>query len=648
LTRFAPAAPPAIELARVTARNFIVATAGHVDHGKSALVKALTGADPDRLPEEKARGITIDLGFAELTLNNGQGDTLHVGIVDVPGHEDFVKNMIAGVGSIDLALFVIAADDGWMPQTEDHLQILTYLGIEHAVIALTKVDLTDATKTANVRKQLIDTSFAHAPIVETSIVSGGGLEELRATLACELSSLSPQHDIGKPRLFVDRVFSLRGVGTIVTGTLGGGKLARSQNVIVQPRNISTRIRSIQSHNREQQEIGPGTRTALNLPDLNRIDIARGDVVTISELGGPANTIDVVLKRTSRLTLKAAPIKNGASLYLHHGTTRVRARVALADRRDLKPSETAFAQLQLESPIFAFVGDRFVLRDPSERGTLAGGVVLDVQTKREQFAGAKQRELLLARAASPNDAIVAVQSELQRDGAKEHVDLLLRSNFGAREIADAVEALARKGELVVHGDIVADANWWMKFRRAAADAIEKEHEMHPQLVGLDLAKLRAQFTETSPKIFDALLVDLCQNGYAKIDNRIKRSEHRAVLPQNLTAAAEKIRSLISEKPFDPPARKQLAADSQSRETLKFLIEQRELIEIGDDLVLLPQHFDEMKEAVAEFIAKSGPATVSELRQALQSSRRTIVPFLEQLDRERFTHRMGDKRTLGSLR
>jgi selenocysteine-specific elongation factor len=628
----------------VAARNFIVATAGHVDHGKSALVKALTGTDPDRLPEEKTRGITLDLGFAELTLEHAE-EKLRVGIVDVPGHEDFVKNMIAGVGSIDLALFVVAADDGWMPQTEEHLQILSYLGVARAVVAITKADLADAAKTtADVRKQLMGTSFENAPSVETSVVTGNGMEKLKNVLARQLSSLSTQRDLGKPRLFVDRVFSLRGVGTVATGTLVGGKLVRGQSVIVQPRNIRTRIRAIQSYNREQEEIGPGTRTALNLPDVATDDIARGDVVTISELRESTNTIDVLLTRSMRLTSGARPIKIGASVYFHHATTRVPARVTIADGKNLAPADFGLAQLRLESSIFAFAGDRFVLRDPSERQTLAGGVILDVQTSRKKFREPRQREFLALRAQSLNDPIVAVRSELQRDGAREDVDLLVRSHFSAHEISAAIEQLVKTNKLVRHGDIVADETWWMKSRRRVIDAIAKEHAKHPQLNGLDLAQLRSEVSDISPKVFDALIADLGHDGYTKAGNLIKKSEHRAVLPQDLAGAADQIRRLLSEKPFDPPARKQIAPDLPSRQALKFLIEQREVVEVDTDLVLSGKGFAAMKTAVTDFISKNGPATVSKLRQNLQTSRRTIVPLLEKLDRDRVTRRIGDRRSL----
>src|SRR5437773_1606175 len=269
----------------VTTRHFIIATAGHVDHGKSALVKALTGTDPDRLPEEKKRRITIDLGFAALNVTAPNGDEIQIGIVDVPGHEDFVRNMIAGIGSVDLALFVVASDDGWMPQTEEHLQILTYLGVQRAVIALTKSDLGDGGSiVAEIRERLRGTGFARAPIIRTSVRSGEGIENLKSALASEFSTMRPQRDIGKPRLFVDRAFILHGIGTVVTGTLTGGQLRRGQKIVVEPGNLETRIRSIQSHGRELEFAQSGMRTAINLPDVavgNAIGkVNRGDVITL--------------------------------------------------------------------------------------------------------------------------------------------------------------------------------------------------------------------------------------------------------------------------------------------------------------------------------------------------------------------------------
>jgi len=310
--------------------HFIVATAGHVDHGKSALIKALTGTDPDRLPEEKARGITIDLGFAHLELPSPtSSSSIHVGIVDVPGHEDFVKNMVAGVGSVDLALLVVAADDGWMPQTEEHLQILTYAGVRRAVVSLTKADLAEdeAATVAEVLQRLKGSAFAEAPIVPTSVLTGRGLDALKATLAKELSEASLSRDIGKPRLAVDRVFTLPGTGTVVTGTLAGGTLQSGQPVVIQPGGHHARIRRIQSHGHDVDASGPSTRTALNLADVNAAEgIGRGDVITLADLGGSSDCLDVLLEISPRASRS---LKDGVRVRVHYGSANVPAHVSYA-------------------------------------------------------------------------------------------------------------------------------------------------------------------------------------------------------------------------------------------------------------------------------------------------------------------------------
>ena len=386
----------------MTEKHFILATAGHVDHGKSALVKALTGTDPDRLPEEKARQITIELGFAQLILEGSSEQRFHIGIVDVPGHEDFVRNMIAGVGSIDLALFVVAADDGWMPQTEEHLQILTYLGVKRGVIALTKSDLGQTDNVhEQIRTQLRDTAFARSPIIPTSVRTGEGIESLKCALGSEFATIQAQRDFGKPRLFVDRAFTLHGIGTVVTGTLTGGQFRRGQNVVVQPQNFEARIRSIQSHRSELECAQPGMRTAINLPDVAIGDgpaqIKRGDVITAVDVGRASSTLVARLEKSDRLNHEnpaARPLRNGSSVYVHHGTSRLVAKVILLESGALEAGKNALAQLKLASPIFAFLGDRFVVRDASEQHTIAGGLVLDPDGGK--FRDATQYKLLTAR------------------------------------------------------------------------------------------------------------------------------------------------------------------------------------------------------------------------------------------------------------
>ena len=310
-------------------KHYIAATAGHVDHGKSALVRALSGMDPDRLPEEKARGITIDLGFAHLQLTAGS-ESCRVGLVDVPGHEDFVKNMVAGVGAVDLALLVVAADDGWMRQTEEHLQILSWLGVRCGLVALTKIDLAGdrlPDRMVELQTQLAGTPFANAPVLPTSVLTGQGIDLLRAALAGLLSALPMSPDLNKPRLPVDRVFTLHGVGTVVTGTLSGGGLERGQSAVIQPHGAATKLRSIQCYGAEVNWSGPGRRTALNLVDVpGAKGVKRGDVVTVAACGEPTWTVDACLTgpRQSPLTSHQGvrPLKNGGRVMLHHGSGHV--------------------------------------------------------------------------------------------------------------------------------------------------------------------------------------------------------------------------------------------------------------------------------------------------------------------------------------
>ncbi len=641
-------------------KPFILATAGHVDHGKSALVKALTGIDPDRLPEEKSRGITIDLGFAHVTLPVSSDDgtqTIRLGIVDVPGHEDFVKNMVAGVGSVDLALLVVAADDGWMPQTEEHLQILQYLGVECGIIALTKTDLVSNEQAAReqIRLKLRGTALAEAPIIATSIPQARGTEELKLAIVQSLKDAPPRPDLGKPRLAVDRAFTIKGAGTVVTGTLIGGSLQRGQQIIVQPAGITARIRSMQSGNSEIIQALPGMRVALNLPDLHPRDqsvgnavIGRGDVVTITGLGSPSDTIDVLIEQSGRAVEErvAHTTVNGTPVRLHFGSASVSARLCLQQGEELAADQPALAQLRLDSPAYLFADDRFILRDSAGRRTIAGGRVLDPRAQRRGLRSAARRASLerLCAARDPASRILAMLADrhvLPRE------QLLAQSSFSEKSIEEAIATLEVQGMIVAGCSTLSDATWWRVLVKRAADAIDAEHAAHPQRAGLPLAELRsaiARHIPTNADIFDDLLAALKKAGFTQTDAAIGRTEHRPALPAHLQASADKIRNMLSQQGFDPPSRKQLTPDTRAFQALRFLISTGEVIEIGTDLVLLSSHFHIAIEVIAGHLRRHGPSQVSELRQALNTSRRVMVPLLEKLDQQRVTLRQGDKRVL----
>ena len=629
-------------------QRFIVATAGHVDHGKSALIKALTGTDPDRLPEEKSRGITIDLGFAHLALPSPtpSPSTFLLGIVDVPGHEDFVKNMVAGVGSIDLALLIVAADDGWMPQTEEHLHILTYFGVSRVVVTLTKADLASDEEGAVVaiRQRLRESPFADAPIVPTSVVSGRGLDDLKATLARVLAGMPPSRDIGKPRLPVDRVFTLAGIGTVVTGTLFGGTVRRGQSVVLQPSGKTTRIRRIQSHGRDVESSGPSTRTAFNLADVDAIvGVRRGDVVTLADLGGASHVIDVILEILPRAS---RPMKDGVRVRAHHGSGNVVAHVALATGKELAIGARGLAELRLEAPAFVFAGDRFTIRDWSEQHTLAGAIVLDPDGNRKAFRNHSRQQWMGRVAESTDDVLSLAAAWVVRDGAVRQSALLRKSHFSAPDIAVATERLVADGALVALGEFICDASKWHALSQQVADAIDAAHRMYPERLGLPLADVRAALEADLPEagMFDSLIESLDRAEFVRVGTIIRRVSHRPALPGSLQASGARLGEALAAKPFDPPSRKELAPDDVSQRALRFLIETDEVVEISADLVMATAGVAQATEIICHFIRTHGPATVSDLRQALGSSRRVVVPLLEHLDRTFVTLRQGDTRTL----
>jgi len=641
----------------VIENHFVIATAGHVDHGKSALVKALTGTDPDRLPEEKARAITIDLGFAHLSLptdasaQSDSGPSISVSIIDVPGHEDFVRNMIAGLGSIDLALLVVAADDGWMPQTEEHLQILIYLGIKRLVVAVNKSDIADSERTVNqINQQLRGTPYQNAPIVSTCARSAEGIDHLKRALGSVLQTTRPQRDIGKARLLVDRAFNLQGIGSVITGTLTGGTISSRQPVYLQPGNFKTRVRSIQTHRANVEKAEPGMRTGVNLAEIPKHSpisaLRRGWVLTTDEFK-TTTTLDVLLEKSPRGQVAhpvAQPLKSATSVYLHHATARIPAVLVLSDDRPLRPGESQIGQLRLSSPVLAFVEDRFVIRDRSEQYTIAGGIVLDPNGDPKSFRTVEQQKLLRARAADLQSPAVAVESELIRRGPLPVSSLLRNSNFSEADIHAALADLQKANRVILRGQIAADAQSWRKLREGVINAIERAHETKSEQKGIELTEVRAALSDRAVEVTDALIDDLCSNGFTRRGSVIARATHRPQLPPALQTSATRILAALAEKPFDPPARVRIISTAADQQALRYLIEQEQIVELGPELILSGEAFAEAKRIVARVIAKVGSATVSQLREELQTSRRIAIPLLERFDRDRITRRMGDRRVL----
>jgi selenocysteine-specific elongation factor len=532
-----------------------------------------------------------------------------------------------------------------MPQTEEHLQILSYFGVRRAVVALTKVDLAadETAAISEVRECLEGSVFAEAPIVPTSVVAGRGLDVLKSALARELSAAPPPRDIGKPRLAVDRVFTLAGAGTVVTGTLVGGRLQKGQAVVVHPSGHPARIRRIQSHGRDVDVSGPGTRTGLNLTDLNAVaGVHRGDVITLPDMGAANDCLDVRLEISARAS---KPLKDGVRVRVHYGSGNVPAHVALGVGTELAAGHV-IAQLRLEAPIYVYAGDHLAIRDWSERQTLAGAVVLDPDATRRAFRGTARQQWLQRVDESLETPAVFIAAWVARDIATRRSRAFVKTRFSRGEIDAAIHQLVRDGTIVAIDDMLVDSATWTAALRRAAELVDQEHRQHPERPGLSLTDLRNAIRKVFPfeDLLDGLIAALTAQGFSRSGSVIQRPAHRAQLPEPLRAAGETLRRRLKTQPLEPPSRKDLVPDAASQRALTFLIESGEVVEINVEIVMSADAVALATAQVKAFVTRHGPATVSDLRQSLGSSRRVVVPFLEYLDRTFVTVRRGDKRAL----
>ena len=631
--------------------HLILGTAGHIDHGKSSLVKCLTGSDPDRLPEEKARGVTIELGFAHLSLTH-EDEAYELGIVDVPGHADFVNNMVAGVGALDIALFIIAADDGWMPQSEEHLHILTYLGISNIIIALTKADLCEDVpfSVEMLRDELQDTSIAEAPIIPVSAITGEGIDQLKDTITQNLQNCQPQQDVLKPRLAIDRIFSPKGTGTVVTGTLTGGSIRIGDSLIAQPIGIPAKVRYIQSHSQALERALPGMRTALNLPDLpidapGKPGAKRGLTLTAQSCGAPTDTLDIHLQRLARPIpgIKPRALKHMETVMIHHGSARCRARVILHDRNHLNPGEDCLAQLRLENPLFLLTGERIVLRDGSQQSTLAGGTVLDALPARQGFRTESRETFLHARAAQPNDPAVYIRTSLVKDKILKAQQVLSNHPFHPDTIRETSEKLIAEGSVIRHNDLLIHSKWWKSLQDEAEKSIRGWHKQHPDLPSMPLDNLQKEIASPE-EVLGFLITTLSTKGYQASGQGIAHPNHRLTLPDEIEKIAQSIVTQLDHTGLNPPNKSDIITTPAQDQAMKFLIRSGQVVELDPKIVITSAALDAAIQKVKIFISSNGQATASELRQHLDSTRKIVMPLLEHLDALGVTLRNENYRTL----
>ncbi len=618
---------------------YVIGTAGHVDHGKSALVKALTGIDPDRLREEKERGMTIDLGFAWLTLPSGR----EVSIVDVPGHERFIKNMLAGVGGIDVALLVVAADEGVMPQTVEHLAILDLLKIPRSVIVITKKDLVDEEwlelVISDVQEAVEGTGLAGASVVSVSAYTGEGLPELAALLDNILSNTPTKKDIGRPRLPVDRVFTIAGFGTVVTGTLIDGQLTVGQEIELLPSGTRTRIRGLQTHRQKVDTALPGTRVAANLANVSTDDISRGDVLTVPGWLRPTQHLDVRLRL---LEDAPYPLRHNAGVTFHTASTEADARIRLLEQAEILPGETTLAQIRLSSLVAVTKGDFFIIR--STVSTLGGGEVIDPHPRRHRRMHAETLQQLKAlESGSPQEVLLGL---LHKEEPCKVSVLASLSGMPQADLLSTLNIMIEEGQLVslTAGDVdynseLFSQQGWSKIEDKIRSTLETYHKQYPLRSGMPKVELRNRL-QLNPQVVAETVERAIKSRLIEETGSLARlPSHKVTLNSRQETQVKEFLSALLASPYSPPS--DITLEPQ---LLTMLAEDGRIVRISETVIFARDSYDRMVSRITEEIKTRGKINVAEVRDMFSTSRKYALALLEHLDDEKLTRRVGDDRVL----
>ena len=619
---------------------YVIGTAGHVDHGKSTLVKALTNIDPDRFPEEKAREMTIDLGFAWMTLPSGR----EVSIVDVPGHERFIKNMLAGVGAIDLALLIVAADESVMPQTREHLAILDILQITRGLVVVTKTDLVDEEMVelvkAEVEDTLVGTSFEGCPMVAVSAYTGDGMDELKAIIDRILDETDERQDLGRPRLPIDRCFTISGFGTVVTGTLIDGTLTVGQEIELAGSGQKARIRGLQSHKTKVDSTDPGVRLAVNLSGLSKDEVERGEILTIPGWLKPTRRLDARLRMVQNAP---NPLKHNQGVTFHLFTSEASARVRLLDADRLVAGQEGWVQLLLNDPLPVVKGDFFVIR--SAEDTLGGGQIVDPNPRRRyrRFDDDVVERLLTLDQGNGGDIIISVAEQW---GPCDMTTLSQRTNLPREEVSERVAQLTEEGELVTMGDFGSDADavvystqGWAILKSKVASALQLYHTQYPLRQGVPAQEVRSRLDLSQP-VYQRALVRLVEEQIV-VDERqsLRLPDHEISLTPKMEEEASAYLNSLQQDPYSPPSDQKI-----SRELLSVLIDQGKVVRVTDGVVFDARTYREMTDRIVQHLKDQGNITVAEARTMFDTSRKYILPLLEHMDQQQITRRTGDERVL----
>jgi selenocysteine-specific elongation factor len=632
-------------------KSVIVGTAGHIDHGKSALVRVLTGIDPDRLEEEKRRGITIDLGFANLDLQGPGGEPIRIGLVDVPGHERFVRNMLAGVGGIDLVLLVVAADESVKPQTREHFEICRLLSVQRGITVLTKSDLVDAETLEVVTMEVAEFlagSFldpATSPIIPVSSKTGAGLDQLKRELARLAAEVPAKDSSAVFRLPIDRVFTMKGFGTVVTGTLVSGTVHKEQEVEVHPTGKRLRVRGVQVHGHPAQEAIAGQRTALNLAGVETTELARGMMLTPPEMFHPVVRLGVQLD----LLPSAKPLRQYARVHLHAFAAETIARVTLLETKQLLPGKSGFARLKLDRPMVLFPGDRFILRQYSPVITIGGGRVLDAGDPPIRIAHNQILPFLQTIAnASPREALLACINRLWIFGLTV-AEAVAETGWLPARVQQLAAELKQAGEIAVFGNVLITSRWLDRVRQDILSIAAHFHDANPLLPGINKEELHAKKREHSD-LFHGVVVALLREKKLEADGELLRLPGRGVVLRDEEAESKsQIEHAFAKAGLQVPALKEVLASLpvdkvRAQKIVTLLLRDRVLVKLSDDLVFHRDALETLRRQIVAQKAKTPKLNVGNFKDLFGVTRKYAIPLLEYLDRERVTRRVGDERVI----
>ena len=631
-------------------KHVILGTAGHIDHGKTALVKALTGVDTDRLKEEKERGITIELGFTFLDLPSG----IRLGIIDVPGHERFVKHMVAGVWGIDLVALIIAADEGVMPQTKEHLDICKLLKVKKGLIVLTKIDLVERELLELVREEVTDiakdTFLKDAPILAVSSLTGEGIPQLISTLDHLSKEVKERSSDGLFRLPIDRIFVMKGFGTVVTGTIVSGKLSLGETVEILPSGLEGKVRNLQVYNQPMEEATAGERAAVNLQGIETSAIERGDVLVHPKTLTPTSLLDVYLEY---LSIAPRPLKHRTQQRFHMGTSSTTASIFLLDREELAPGEEGFAQLRLERSVVSFPQDRFVIRGSGAIQTLGGGVVLDTHPiKHRRYSPPVINDLILLKDGSSEQAI---NQYILRSGIAgiSFGDLLNRVAMPPNEIQTILRKMIERGDILLVDPEklkVIENSQYQRLKEMTLIQLREFHQRFPMRIGLAKEEVRTKLpVELDMKLFQILINGLIQSKEVVLErDKLKLHGHQ-ISSADEKGLVKRVEEAILRGKLQPPSPKELSEEWSEEEervlaVFEYLAHEGMLVKIKSGMYFHRIHFENLKGELINFLKSHKEITTSQFKELTGASRKYVIPLIEYFDQMKLTLRLGEKRIL----